>query len=374
MSHTPVIQKLKAHTRRGQALARVAAAGWSARRATSDADRVRASRVLADVLGEARGLPMKFGQAFADPSDQGAFTTLTTSVEPLPLATVEPVIAEALAAAPSRIFEDLDPVGIAASLGQVHRARLRDGGEVAVKVQYPNIAVAMQTELGVLGWLPGFGPARRWGVDLDGYRTMLTSALEEELDYRGEAARQYGILFAWLCKRAGLDTLGTVVELGRHIEMTGDDGHRWGSLELWLKTPSDRRPALPISLPALLAESDESATARVTSLVRDGELQQRVQDIVRQGGRRAEVHLQTVDERWGPPVRVHKSYSHNELVVLVLNTRHPLTKVALSRSGREREMVLLEIARRTVDWSSGGPEPLDLLELQQVLLAQRLRL
>ena len=84
----------------GQALARVAAAGWSARRATSDADRVRASRVLADVLGEARGLPMKFGQAFADPSDQGAFTTLTTSVEPLPLATVEPVIAEALATHP----------------------------------------------------------------------------------------------------------------------------------------------------------------------------------------------------------------------------------------------------------------------------------
>ena len=191
---------------------------------------------------------------------------------------------------------------------------------------------------------------------------------------RGEAARQYGILFAWLCKRAGLDTLGTVVELGRHIEMTGDDGQRWGSLELWLKTPSDRRPALPISLPALLAESDESATARVTSLVRDGELQQRVQDMMRQGGRRVEVHLQTVDERWGPPVRVHKSYSHNELVVLVLNTRHPLTKVALSRSGREREMVLLEIARRTVDWSSGGPEPLDLLQLQQVLLAQRLRL
>ena len=194
------------------------------------------------------------------------------------------------------------------------------------------------------------------------------------LGARGEAARQYGILFAWLCKRAGLDTLGTVVELGRHIEMTGDDGQRWGSLELWLKTPSNRRPALPISLPALLAESDEPVTARATALVRDGELHQRVQDMIRQGGRGVEVHLQTVDERWGPPVRIHKSYSHNELVVLVLNTRHPLTNVALARAGREREMLLLEMARRAADWSSGGPEPLNLLQLQQVLLAQRLRL
>jgi hypothetical protein len=191
---------------------------------------------------------------------------------------------------------------------------------------------------------------------------------------RGTAARQYGILFAWLCKRAGLDTLGTVVELGRHIEMTGEDGQRWGSLELWLKTPVERRPPLPISLPALLADSDPVAATRTTALVRDGELHQRVQQMMRQGGHGVEVHLQTVEERWAPPVRVHKAYSHNELLVFVLNTRHPVTNVALARHGREREMLLLEMARRAADWSSDGPDPVNLLQLQQVLLAQRLRL
>ena len=193
---------------------------------------------------------------------------------------------------------------------------------------------------------------------------------------RGDAARQYGILFAWLCWRAGLDTLGTVVELGRHIVMTGEDGQRWGSLELWLKTPEDKRPPLPISLPALLQSSEpqQALTPAVTALVRDGQLHQRVQDMMRQGGHGVEVHLQTVEERWGPPVRINTSFSHSELLVLLLNTRHPVTATALSRPGRERELLLLEIARRATDWAEGGSEPLDLLQLQQVLLAQRLRL
>ena len=64
------------------------------------------------------------------------------------------------------------------------------GQEVALKVQYPDIRAALGTEMRVLGWLPGFGPVRKWGVDLDGYRRTLADAMEAELDYRREAQNQ----------------------------------------------------------------------------------------------------------------------------------------------------------------------------------------
>ena len=218
---------------------------------------------------------------------------------------------------------------------------------------------------------------------------------------RGQAARHYGVLFAWLCWRAGMQTLGTVVELGRHIVMTGDDGKRWGSLGLWLKTSPEKRPALPMSLPALLTGAKPPSKTNTNpegltegffsdgSVFSDGSggalverhrpvdlrpLNQRVQDLLRQGAHGFELHLQIVEERWGPPVRINKGYSRDELLVVLLNSRHPVAEAALARPGREREMLLLEIARLAATWSENTPDPLDLLQLQQVLLAQRLRL
>ena len=50
--------------------------------------------------------------------------------------------------APERVFAAWDPNPIAAaSIGQVHRARLHDGREVAVKVQYPGVDDAIRADL-----------------------------------------------------------------------------------------------------------------------------------------------------------------------------------------------------------------------------------
>ncbi|HSL84707.1 MAG TPA: AarF/UbiB family protein, partial [Thermoanaerobaculia bacterium] len=64
-----------------------------------------------------------------------ALSRLQDRVEPFPFEEVERTIAEELGVRPSKIFTELDAAPIAAaSLAQVHRGRLRDGREVAVKV------------------------------------------------------------------------------------------------------------------------------------------------------------------------------------------------------------------------------------------------
>ena len=69
------------------------------------------------------------------------------------------------------VFETFDPAPIAAaSIGQVYRARLHDGRDVAVKVQYPGVAQAVRADMQNLGMIlrlmkrvaPGPGRRRRW--------------------------------------------------------------------------------------------------------------------------------------------------------------------------------------------------------------------
>src|SRR5207253_3312856 len=65
---------------------------------------------------------------------------------------VERVIEEDLGARVRQLFDDVDETPFAlASLGQVHRARTRGGGEVAVKVQHPGVAEAVDADLRNVG-------------------------------------------------------------------------------------------------------------------------------------------------------------------------------------------------------------------------------
>jgi predicted unusual protein kinase regulating ubiquinone biosynthesis (AarF/ABC1/UbiB family) len=96
-----------------------------------------------------------------------------------------------LGKAPEEAFArfDREPLA-AASLGQVHRAQLHDGTEVAVKVQYPGVAQALMDDLKNASVLARvMGGAGKAAIDFDPtpYYAEIRAVVEGELDYRREA-------------------------------------------------------------------------------------------------------------------------------------------------------------------------------------------
>jgi predicted unusual protein kinase regulating ubiquinone biosynthesis (AarF/ABC1/UbiB family) len=104
----------------------------------------------------------------------------------------ERVIREELGEPPSRLYLDWDPEPVAAaSIGQVHRAVLRDGREVAVKVQYPGVDKAIQHDLDNAEFLYGlFSSVALRNLDVKALVDELRLRMHDELDYRIEAACQ----------------------------------------------------------------------------------------------------------------------------------------------------------------------------------------
>jgi predicted unusual protein kinase regulating ubiquinone biosynthesis (AarF/ABC1/UbiB family) len=140
---------------------------------------------------------VKFGQLLSTRPDLlrphyvDALARLQDRCEPFPFADVEATVQSELGVRMSRLFAEFDDQPIAAaSLGQVHRAVLRDGRQVAVKVQRPGIRRQLSDDLEVLGELADFfdahsDHARRFALR-DAFE-QFRRAVVAELDYRREA-------------------------------------------------------------------------------------------------------------------------------------------------------------------------------------------
>ncbi len=166
--------------------------GFRALSKSDDTDsRKRARRLLMQEFADARGVIMKVGQLMAaanNPDDE--FVPLIKSIDPLPLKKILPVLEASLGCPWKQVFDSIDESQAAASLGQVHHAVLKNGAEVAIKIQYPGIGKAIDAEMTLLGMMPQAGPVKQWNFDLDGYRHALKDNMIEELDYRHEASAQ----------------------------------------------------------------------------------------------------------------------------------------------------------------------------------------
>jgi ubiquinone biosynthesis protein len=125
------------------------------------------------------------------PAYLAALARLQDDVEPFPYEDVDEILREDLGIRVSKAFAEFDPVPIAAaSLGQVHRAILRSGREVAVKVQRPGIRDQVAKDLDALGevakLLERFSHAGR-SADIPRVVDEFRKSLLAELDYREEA-------------------------------------------------------------------------------------------------------------------------------------------------------------------------------------------
>ena len=148
-------------------------------------------------LGNLKGAMMKVGQ-MASYLDLGlpentrqTLAQLQTDAPPMSGELAASVIVDELGNHPNELFAEWDSVPIAsASIGQVHRAITHDGDAVAVKVQYPGVAEAIESDLRTNDAL--FGALRMMfpGIDTTTITAELRDRLSEELDYTLEAKNQ----------------------------------------------------------------------------------------------------------------------------------------------------------------------------------------
>jgi predicted unusual protein kinase regulating ubiquinone biosynthesis (AarF/ABC1/UbiB family) len=170
----------------------------------------RTAERYAELLGRSKGALMKIGQLLsfatvgsAVPEEyqsiyQQALAGLRSEA-PAMIAGLAGIVLEAeLGDRAESAFAEFDwePLA-AASIGQVHAARLKDGREVAVKIQYPGVAEAIRADLrnaellatllsvAVAGLFP-----RGLKLDLRGLAREISARIEEELSYRIEASNQ----------------------------------------------------------------------------------------------------------------------------------------------------------------------------------------
>jgi len=165
-----------------------------------EARHLETARRMASVLGEMKGAAMKLGQlaSFIDteflPPEyaelyQEELSKLRSSAEPMPWKQVVKVLEEEYEG--DRIdglFEHIDEEAFAAaSIGQVHRARMVDGRDVAVKIQYPGVAEALEADLANAGMIVRLAKALAPGLDAGAIAKELRERVLEELDYEYEA-------------------------------------------------------------------------------------------------------------------------------------------------------------------------------------------
>jgi predicted unusual protein kinase regulating ubiquinone biosynthesis (AarF/ABC1/UbiB family) len=158
---------------------------------------------MVGALGQMKGAAMKLGQfaSFIDtefiPDEyreiyQEQLAKLRTDAPAMPWEKVEKVLDEEYDGEPlSELFAEFEHEAFAAaSIGQVHRAELLDGRTVAVKIQYPGIAEALDADLRNAGTIVRLARALAPGLDAKEIAKELRERVMEELDYEYEAQNQ----------------------------------------------------------------------------------------------------------------------------------------------------------------------------------------
>ncbi|MBW3594541.1 MAG: AarF/ABC1/UbiB kinase family protein [Actinobacteria bacterium] len=169
----------------------------------------KTAQQIVQMLGEMKGAAMKLGQLasfyeFGAPGEymstyRDALTMLQNSAPPMDPEASKAVIEEEFGKPVHKVFATFEDDAVAsASIGQVHRATLPTGEEVAVKVQYPGVDDAVRSDLKNVSAMTKLAVAIAPNLDPREVANEVKERVLEELDYRREASNQerFAKLFA----------------------------------------------------------------------------------------------------------------------------------------------------------------------------------
>jgi len=155
----------------------------------------RSAEATYDMATRLEGLPIKVCQFLGSRADilpdeyVEVLSRLQDKVPSRPAALMREVVERELGAPIADVFATFDDVPIAsASLAQVHRARLHDGRDVAVKIQYPEIAGLVATDIRNFGFLVGILARLEPNFDFRVLVDEVTKLVPLELDFLNEAS------------------------------------------------------------------------------------------------------------------------------------------------------------------------------------------
>jgi len=163
---------------------------------------LEAAEQIVTALGTMKGAAMKLGQmmSFLDvglvPEEyredfQRKLGALRDAAPNVSFGGMRKVIESELGGPLKQHFDTFDPEPVAAaSIGQVYRATLHDGRDVAVKVQYPGVAAAVRADMQNLGIILRLMKRIAPGLDVKNTAEEIRSRIYDELDYELEAQNQ----------------------------------------------------------------------------------------------------------------------------------------------------------------------------------------
>ncbi|MEO8091375.1 MAG: AarF/ABC1/UbiB kinase family protein [bacterium] len=223
MAGDPESNPTRGRAARTARLARVAGGGamrWAGGRldgrGTSDERRRRrGDRVVAtidslvDQLAVMRGAAMKAGQVLStvefpglDPDQadylKGRLASLRDNVPAVGWEGMREVLAQEWGSDPESVLAEIDhEPAAAASIGQVYRGRTAEGREVAVKVQYPGIADAVESDMRNVRMLAPVLRRMMPGLEVKDLLAEISERIIEECDYELEAASHRRVARFW---------------------------------------------------------------------------------------------------------------------------------------------------------------------------------
>jgi predicted unusual protein kinase regulating ubiquinone biosynthesis (AarF/ABC1/UbiB family) len=180
-----------------------------ARRRAESARYAKLAEEVVEQLGQMKGAAMKLGQVLSavdfpnlEPEDRerlkAKLSALRDQAPRVAFGRMEKLMAAEWGQKPSRVLAELDPeAAAAASIGQVYRGVTREGREVAVKVQYPGIAEAVESDLRAASLLLPLLRRMAPGLDAGAVLGELRERIAEELDYELEAQHQRRLARLW---------------------------------------------------------------------------------------------------------------------------------------------------------------------------------